>query len=502
MTKKTREKKERRYGPRSFRDQATIPRGARIDDKCQLRKNRKRALPTCSGDRYGFNLMWRVVPDMMVWAGVRPWGHYDPNNSHKGRIWGWKSEMPLNEKKVQEIVYEILERKRLTMPQLEAVRKALSYAWQLKHGCTVYTPQKHRNWNSVKSLYATIVHKDLPPVEQSTLPTHLPTYQQLEDAFTREWHPEHPMTYLEFESSLVCAYDTHVFGLRSNEDCKRVKNSQDTQWHIEELYMRIGFVDGRCKLAEKHRPWGINRVCFCEEGKHVSPTEDDVKFRSEHENGRLNDLGNPHPLPFESSSCCPLWASQFISLFANVNGRPYPKLNKAKTGFTTYNIADPVDQANKFFIAQGVTETPFSHNAGRKALGILCEHNNIPYELSFEIHADEFVTFKKHYSFKCFRRDREEFTRRTQHENPLIQCAALRMIANGFGRGPIAPPPPLTRMEKYMHEWMAREDPVKAETIRTGRDMSRRGIPKRPDGLLLNGYVPKPPPELTNSLWY
>ena len=496
MTRKKRERKQqekRRYGPRSFRDQARAPKGARIDDKCQLRKNRKRALPTLASDRYGFNLLWSVVPDMMEWAGVKPPGSYDPFNSHKGKIWGWKREVPLTEESVQEIVFELLERNQLSMPKLEAVRKALSYAWQLKRGVKDYVPQKHRNWGAVKSLYATIEHKDLPPVEQSTLPDSIPTYQQLEDAFTGEWYPGHPLNYIEFTSKLVCAYDTYVFGLRSNEDCKRVKKSRDVQWHVPELHMSIGFVDGRCKLPEKHRPWGLGRVCFCQEGKHVSPTPSDVKFISEHDDGRLNDSGNPHPLPFGWSSVCPLAGSQFIDLFENVNGRPYPRLNKWKTGFTSYNIADPVDEANEFFIAQGVTKVPFSHNSGRKALAVLLEHNHICYELGFEIHADRYVTWKKSYSFKCFRRDKGEFTRRSQHENPMIRLAALRMIANGFGRGPRAPPPPLSRLEQYMHESLARENPTLAESIRTGVDMSRMGIPKRPNGMLMSGFVPKPP---------
>ena len=246
---------KRQFGPKSFRDRASLRKGAHTDDKVQLRKNNIRELKTLRQDRYGFTLMWHVVPDLLLKMGIKPWGSYDPNNSHAGRIWGWKKEVNLTEEKVKRIVYEILERNVLTLPQLGALRKALSYAWQLKQGVKTYTPQKHRNWNAVKVLYGTISHKDLPESEETTLPEYIPTHEQLEKAFTSEWHPEHKMNYIEFESSLVCAYDTYLYGLRSNEDVKRVKNSKDVKYYIQDLFMSIGFVDGRCKLPEKHRPW-------------------------------------------------------------------------------------------------------------------------------------------------------------------------------------------------------------------------------------------------------
>ena len=490
------EEKPRKYGPTSYRDQAKPPRGCHIDDKIQNRKNKRTALPTLSAHRYGFNLMWSTVPDTMLWAGVKPFGSYDPNNTHKGKIWGWKREVPLTEETVKVIVYDILERKCLTGPELQAIRKALSFAWQLKVGVKAYYPQKSRNWDAVKVLYATIDwSEDVMPTRHSTLPTVIPTYQQLEDAFCKEWHPGHPMTFIEFEAGVVCGYDTNVIGLRSNEDVKRVKNSKLIEWHIPELFMEIGFLGGRCKLPEKHRPWKLGRVCFCPEGEHVSPTPNDAVFCTPATpHGRLNALGNPHPLPFGWSSTCPLGASQFIDLFEKAKGRVYPKPNKRGNGFTTYNISDVVGYANEWFLAQGVTTVPFSHNAGRKALGVLLEHNSIPYERGFEIHADEYITFRDNYSPKCFRGTTEEFKRRTQHENPTVRLAALRTIANGMGRGIFSPPPPLTRVEEYMHNFLAKSDPEKAEEIRTGRT-KKSGLPARPAGLLPSGFVPAPPPE-------
>ena len=470
------------------------PKGAHVDDKIQLRKNNKASLPALASHRYGFGLMWNVVPDLMLEAGVKPFGEYDPTNSHGGRIFGWKKEMPLTEKSVKRIVYEILERNILTEPMLEAVRKCLSFAWQLKTGVGVYYPQKCRNWDCVKSLYATIDYAALPPSEESTLPDVLAKYEQLEMAFTSEWTTEHEMNFLWFEVGVICAYDTFIFGLRSNEDVKRIKNSKDVKWHPQDHFMDIGFVDGRAKLPEKHRPWRLGRVCFCEDGQHVSPTADDVKLCCPATpDGRLNRLGNPHPLPFASSSTCPLFASEFVDLFPKVNGRTYPKPNKDGTGFTKYNVWDPVELANKWFIAQGVTECGFSHNAGRKALGVCLEHNKICYERGFEVHADEYVTFKGHYSPNCLKASAEDMGRRTQSDDPSVRLAAVRQIANGMGRGPYKPPPPQTRVEQYMHSILAKTDPEEAERIRSGRTGKSR-IPERPADLLMSGVVPIAPP--------
>jgi hypothetical protein len=487
---------KRRYGPRSFRDKAVAPKGAHIDEIVQLRKHKKASLPALSAHRYGFGLMWNVVPDLMLWAGVKPWGEYDPTNCHGGRIFGWKKEMPLTEKSVQTILLRIIQKNVLTEAMLESVRKCLSFAWQLKMGVRVYYPQKSRNWDCVKVLYATIDYAGLPEGEEkdSTLPTILAKYEQIEMAFTSEWTTEHEMNFLWFLVGVVCAYDTFVFGLRSNEDVKRIKKSKDMQWFPEDHFMDIGFVDGRAKLPEKHRPWRLGRVCFCEDGKHVSPTADDVLLCCpKTPNGRLNALGNPHPIPFASSSTCPLFASEFIDLFPKAHGRTYPKPNKNGTGFTKYNIWDPVEIANKWFVAQGVTESGFSHNAGRKALGQLLEHNKIPYERGFECHADEFATFKKHYSKNCFKASAEAMGRRTQSDDPDVRLAAMRQIANGMGRGPYKPPPPLSRLEEYMHSVLAKTDPEEADRIRSGSTRKSR-VPERPTDLLLSGVVPLAPP--------
>ena len=168
--------KKRRYGPKSHRDQARVPKGAHYGDKVQHRKNKKASLDALSAHRYGFGLMWNVVPDLMLEAGVKPYGEYDPGNCHGVKIFGWQREVTLTEKKVNKILYEILERNVLTESQLDSVRKTLSWAWQLKVGCQKYYPQKCRNWDAVKVLYATIDYTKIPATVSSTLPTRIATW--------------------------------------------------------------------------------------------------------------------------------------------------------------------------------------------------------------------------------------------------------------------------------------------------------------------------------------
>ena len=489
MGKRRKTRRVRRHGPRSFRDQAVAPVGCHVDMRIQLRKNRKRSLKSLAADRYGFKLMWRVAPGEMRNAGVQPWGTYDKKNSHKGRIWGWKSECPLTEEKVKRIAFKVLEVNVLTLPQLEMVRKALSYAWQLCNGVQTHVPQKQRNWIAVKSLWSTVKVVEIPATGKSTKPDKIPTPQELGAAFKKQWHSGHPMSRVEFSMGVISAYDTYVFGTRSNEDMKRIKKSKEHALNVREGFNSVGYVGGRCKLAEGYRPWSLYGVCMCVGGKHISPGQWDKDA--------INLLGNPHPLPFEWCSTCPVACDQFIKSFPGVNGRRYPKPNKAGNGFTSYNVADPVDMANDWLIAQGVTSVPYDHNAGRKSLARLLSANNICYEHGFEVHGDEYVTWQKSYQPDCRFGDRKQFQRRTQHENADVACYALRKIANGWGLGVMKEPPPMTRQEKFLHALLMSSNPLMAEAIRMGEQSKpTSGPPPRPENML-KGPVPTIP-ELLN----
>ena len=95
--------------------------------RVQHRRNQKRKRKTTAMDRYGVSLMWKVAPKEMTEAGVLPMGSYDRWNVHGGVIWGWRHEVPLNERSVKRIFNRIIEENRLSPPQLCSVRKALSY---------------------------------------------------------------------------------------------------------------------------------------------------------------------------------------------------------------------------------------------------------------------------------------------------------------------------------------------------------------------------------------
>ena len=461
------------------------PIGCHVDVKIQLRKNSKKSNKALAAARYGFNLMWRIAPGEMKKAGVKPWGSYDKHNSHAGRIWGWKHEMVLTENKVKRIVFAVLEANLLTMPQLDMVRKSLSYAWQLRNGVESHVKQKHRNWTAVKSLWTTVKVKDVPKIGKSTKPERIPTPKELTVAFNKPWHAGHPMSRVEYSMGVICCYDTYVFGTRSNEDMTRIKKSKEHARNDREGYNSVEYVGGRCKLAEGYRPWKLYGVCMCAGGKHISPNSFDKDA--------LNLNGNPHPLPFDWCSNCPVACDKFVKGFDNVNGRRYPKPNVFGNGFTTYNIADPVKMANDWLIAQGVTSIPYDHNSGRKSLARLLSHNNICYEHGFEVHGDEPVTWQKSYQPDCRFGDRKEFQRRTQHENPDIACHALRKIANGMGLGISKDPPPMTRQEQLLHALLAQANPVLAESIRVGNQPKPvDGPPERPVNMFKSPEVPGP----------
>ena len=456
-----------------------------MDMKIQHRKNRKRSLKSLAASRYGFKLMWRVAPGEMKKAGVKPWGSYDEKNSHAGRIWGWKYECPLTELKVKNIAYKVVEANALTLSQLDHVRKSLSYAWQLVHGVDKNVSQKHRNWEAVKTVWSTVKVSEVPPTGKSTMPERIPTPQELSAAFNKQWHTGHSMSRVEFSVGVICCYDTYVFGTRSNEDMKRIKKSKEHVYCPREGYNKVGYVGGRCKLAEGYRPWWLYGVCMCVGGKHISPGPWDRDL--------INLNGNPHPLPFDWCSTCPPACSEFIKSFDGVNGRRYPKPNKAGNGFTSYNVADPVEKANEWLIAQGVTSVGYDHNAGRKSLARLLSHNNICYEHGFEIHGDEYVTWQKSYQPDCRYGDRRQFQRREQHTNPDVACFALRKIANGMGLGISKAPPPMTLQERFLHALLMRADPLLAEAIRVGDQPNDiNGPPGRPESML-RGRVPSPP---------
>ena len=473
---------QKRYGRVSYRDKAKAPKWSSIDTEIQHQMNKKRNLKTLNMDRYGVSLMWRVVPDEMKKAQVKPMGTYDKNNTHGGIIWGWKSEVPLTEDKVKRIMFKIIQRNQLSKSQLDCVRKAFSFSYQLKMGVKGSPGAKDCNWKVIKSLWKSIDLYKLPPAENSNLPTKIPTPREQKTAFRKPWTEEHEDSFLGFTDGTICAYDFGVVGVRAYEDVKRIKKSRKHIFRPEEGYGATEYVNGRCK-SEIHRPWHIMTICFCPNGVHVSPAKHDFK--------KLNDEGNPPPEGYKWSSTCPLACWQFKNQCKVARNRRYAKVNKAGNGYTTVNEKDPVKVGIEWLIKQGVCEKdePYSHNSGRKALARLLSKNNVSYEQGFEIHGDRHCVWQKNYQPDC--PSAPHFDRRDQHLNPDqthsdVRCIALRTIARGFGLG-TSQAPPMSRQEKFMFEILRRFDQEKAEEIKSMRvsDSEEEGfwhseVPLRP----------------------
>ena len=170
--------------------------------------------------RYGFKLMWQEAPREMRRYGCGAVGSFDPKNAHGGVCWGWPKECQLTSNQAGAILYKIYQRRTMTWPQLKAIRKSLAYAYELTGGET-----HNGNYKRVGMIWPVMRETECVPVTNSQKPKLIPTVEELKEAFTSPWDPEHPWSLMEFLGGLVCAYDTFVNGLRSNEDMSRVKKS-------------------------------------------------------------------------------------------------------------------------------------------------------------------------------------------------------------------------------------------------------------------------------------
>ena len=377
-------------------------------------------------DRYGVSLMWKVVPHEMVAAKVPPMYSYDRHNSQGGVIWGWKSEVPLTDDRVKRIMFGCIKSGRLTFYQLDAVRKAFSYAYQLQTG-TKGGPGRndHCNYPCMHRVWKTIDRAKLPASNKRTKAEVIPTFNEMKSAFRRPWTRKHPWCFLKFICGMRYTYDTFVCGLRPNEDVKRVKKSTEHFLRPEAGYGSTAYVGGRCKNVELV-PWKLYTVCFCPGGVHVSPDKSDHLKLDNHGNPRVN---------FKWHSTCPLASFEYQEQFAAAKGHRYAKINSYGNGFQTVNESDPTAVAIQWLSTQGIghPEVSFSHNSGRKTLARLLSHCEIDYPTGFEVHADRHSVWQKDYQPDCM--DVAGFTRRTQHTDPDVCCAALRRIANKFGLG-------------------------------------------------------------------
>ena len=104
----------RKAGVPSFRDTAKLPKYAGFDDKLQYELDKGKSGKTHEVRRYGFRLLWEVVPDEMERHNIGAVGSFHPQNGHNGVMWGWKRECNMTNTKAKKLLLAAFSSKKLT----------------------------------------------------------------------------------------------------------------------------------------------------------------------------------------------------------------------------------------------------------------------------------------------------------------------------------------------------------------------------------------------------
>ena len=235
--------------------------------------------------RKGYNIMWRYCPDECRNLGFPKPGTFMKSNGHDGKLWGYKKECNMTDKKAGKILLALIKTRKLTLPQLELVRKSLAYAYQLMGN----RPNKYKkNWSEVTNAWQCVDELNCVP-RKSNKPTVIPPPEELKAAFNSRWDAaKNKMSFLKSVIGRRAAFDVFGSGHRPHSDIGKLKQSRTHNINADKGWMWTEFVNGRSKLtgAKKHsRKWKQWAVCWCEGGKHKSPT-----LRQRH---NLDDAGNP-----------------------------------------------------------------------------------------------------------------------------------------------------------------------------------------------------------------
>ena len=438
-------KTRKRSGPESFRSLARLPRNAGHATKCQHDRNVAKKEGTLQVYRNGFRCAWKTVPKVMRQCRVKPPGSYQINNHHGGVMPGWPKESTMTNLRASKILRACIQSGKLTMAQLETVRKTLSFLWEL----TGQKSKRESNWPCVATMFDSTVRTDkLAPKKRNVLPTRIARPQDLKAAINKGWDKGNRYPFLQWLSMYLCFWDSQICGGRATVDMEKIKKSRTHDYNYKAGWQCTRFVKGRAKLCgikKGSRQWWGWRVCLCKTKKHRRPTE--------HAWSSIDDDGNPtKPLGFDER--CPLAAVEMVwqcQLEEDEPKRDYPnwcqRSKRSPAWFGTLNIGDPTQAGLDWMRAQGLEE--FDHNSGRKALAGYCNLLNIPYILSVHIHGDLHAVWNKHYQ-----RDVPEapIKIREQSRDPQVATAALRMFAKYCGRGIDPYKPPMNLRERQNHE--------------------------------------------------
>ena len=393
-------------GPKSYKEKSTKQRGAGLVTRRETRKWENASQASLRSVRAGFSVAWRLAGRYMRRKRIPQ--KFRRGNIHGGLLWANRNECKMTDRIAGEIIEKVYLSRKATIFQLRQVRHTLSYSYYLKTG------ESEANWPEVHSQWKSFDFETLPKSTKSLRAVRIPTPENLKEAFTKPWTPEHPWSLFDFSVGVLAAHDYCVFGCRPTVDLDKVKFSKR---HVINANERYGFTEmkgGRAKLAgNKNRPWNVFRVCFCKGKKHVSPPEEII----------LTNAGNPTKR-VKWNTVCPLASMEFQKSLQGASWRAYPKWNR--TGTVSRNNEGKVpDLANRWLQVQ-LHQQPFDANCGRKALARWLDHHSIPYEVGFEIHGDVQTCWRSNYQPKVAK---SKFEDRFQSRDVDLAAKALRLFA-------------------------------------------------------------------------
>ena len=379
---------------------------------------------TANAYRTGFNTCWKYAGAYMARKGIKRPGEFSKTNCHGGRLWASRKECNLTDKMAGSILERVYESGKVGLDQLKQVRHSMSYAYYLTSG------KRGENYPEVYAQWRSFDMRTLPEVRRPVKPTRIPTPANLKSGFTTQWTVAHPWNFVRFLLGLLCAWDTHVFGLRPNIDTKKVKTSTTHDVNPNEGYAWTEMEGGRSKLHGQKagtRPWKVYRVCTCPDAHQQPPVP------------VLDAQGNPTQ-DITWNTCCPVGAMEIIH---NLQGHGFHVYKKwfPRTKEYGQNQGDIATMANEWLYAQGIPG-PFDRNSGRKSLARWLNELNVPYPESLHIHGDLEIVWRNHYENTLLKNGLKT---REQSLDPDTACRALRRFAQWLHAN--QNPPPTVRQQ-------------------------------------------------------
>ena len=380
--------------------------------------------------------MWATCPQVMKRCKVGEPDSFDRHNHHGGVMPGWPGESTMSDQRASKILHACVKSKKLTYRQLDAVRKCLSFLWEL----TGKKTKRDGNWPCVAANWdSTVRLKNLKP-KKETPPMRIPSPKTLRKAILKGWNNRRGMPFLKWIIFYGCFWDTMVCGARPNVDMNKIKKSRTHNFNWRNGWQCTDFLGGRSKLTgikKGSRAWKMYRICLCKGKKHKRPKKNAWSF--------IDEDGNPslgvEQLGFDP--VCPLACTEMVWQCEHEEDQPkrnypnfLPRTKKYEARLGALNVGDPAQAALEWLKCQGAGE--FDHNAGRKALAHWCHYLDVPYKLSVHLHGDlPDVWFDNYQTLGLKTTNVKETHIREQSLDPQVATAALRKFAFYLGRGQV-----------------------------------------------------------------